>query len=87
MAEFVLSTVLSSRDHSARVHVELDGAPLTQMDAATARDLASNLLQCAEAAESDAMLWGFLRTRIGMDEGKAASIIRDLRSFRGGVPQ
>ena len=87
MSEFMLTTILSSRDHSAQVHVEFDGKTLTQMDANTARELAMNFLQCAEAADQDAMVWGLLRSSIGVDENVALGFIREMRDHRGGTKQ
>ena len=85
MAEFMLTTILSRSDHQGKVSVEFDGKALTQMDTDTARELAHNFLECAEAAEQDAMTWAFLRTQVGLSEEKAARMIGELRQFRGGV--
>ena len=85
MAEFMLTTILSRRDHSAQVAVEFNGKPLTQMDVETARELAMNFLQCAEAAEQDAMVWALLRTQMGVEEDTAASFIHQMRAHRGGT--
>lgn len=55
----------------------------TQMPPATARELAFNLLQCADAAESDGFLVTFLRNVIGSDQPSVlASILIQFRKYR-----
>lgn len=55
----------------------------TQMSPANARELAFNLLQCADAAESDGFLVGFLRQRIGVDNMRAvAGVLVEFRDYR-----
>lgn len=55
----------------------------TQMSPATARELAFNLLTCADAAESDGFLVGFLREVIGADKPAAlAGVLVQFREYR-----
>jgi len=53
-----------------------------QMSPAAARALAMNLLQAAEAAETDAFLVGFFKSRIDMNERNIATILLDFRDWR-----
>lgn len=56
---------------------------MTQMPPATARELAMNLLACADAAESDGFLVTFLRERIGVADMRAvASLLVEFRAYR-----
>lgn len=55
---------------------------LIQMDPETARQLALNLLQAAEAALGDEMFWTFLVKEIGLDEQVAARGLVRLRNAR-----
>ena len=41
-----------------------------------------NLLQAAEAAETDAFLVGFFKSRIDMNERNIATILLDFRDWR-----
>ena len=54
----------------------------TQMSPAEARDLALNLLMCADASESDAFLITFLRKRVGADDKAIAGVLQDFRQWR-----
>lgn len=56
---------------------------MTQMSPATARELAMNLMACADTAESDGFLVTFLRKRIGVDDMRAiATILMEFREYR-----
>ncbi|TXH52957.1 MAG: hypothetical protein E6Q97_14120 [Desulfurellales bacterium] len=56
---------------------------MTQMSPATARELAHNLLACADAAESDGFLVGFLQNVIGVDDmSKVAGVLVQFREYR-----
>ncbi len=55
---------------------------MAQMSPDEARDLAMNLLQCAEAAENDAFLVTFLRKRVKANDQAIASILQDFREWR-----
>lgn len=56
---------------------------MTQMSPADARRVAINLLQCADAAESDGFLVGFLRSTIGVTDMRAvASLLVQFREYR-----
>ena len=56
---------------------------MTQMSPATARELAMNLLTCADAAESDGFLVGFMKSLIGVDDMRAiATMLVEFREYR-----
>lgn len=56
---------------------------MTQMSPENARELALNLLTCADAAESDGFLVTFLRDTVGVDDMRTvASILVDFRKYR-----
>lgn len=57
-----------------------------QMTPDEARQHAFAILECAEAADSDAFLFHFARKRVGMDEERAAKLIFSFREFRGEQP-
>ncbi len=59
-----------------------DEVRITQITPQNARELAMNLLQCAEAADMDAMVIRFLQSRLHFPLDKAAQVIFDLRVFR-----
>jgi hypothetical protein len=52
-----------------------------QVDPATARDLAMNLLRAAEAATSDAITWYF-HTGLGLESDEASMILFEYRKLR-----
>lgn len=56
---------------------------MTQMSPANARELALNLLACADAAESDGFLVGFLQTVVGVEDmSKIADVLVRFRQYR-----
>ena len=55
----------------------------TQMSPDAARELAHNLLACADAAESDGFLVGFFQSHVGIkDPGIVASLLVQFRQYR-----
>ncbi len=54
-----------------------------QLSPAEARNLASNLLQAAEAAEGDQLIVEFATDTLGMEMPEAAQLIIYLRELRG----
>ena len=53
-----------------------------QMSPDDARALAHNLLECAEAADSDAFLMSFMKRKIGIDQKSLAGILLQFRNWR-----
>lgn len=65
------------------VTVILDGHTHTaQMPPDNARELAQNLLQCAEAADMDAIVMQFLTERLHQPIEAAAAVLNDFRTLR-----
>ena len=67
------------------------GKPLVQfsypggdvmMSPLEARNLALNLLQCADAAQSDMAIFGMLTESVGLDVNIAGRLIKELRGRR-----
>ena len=54
-----------------------------QLSPAEARDLASNLLQAAEAAEGDQLIVEFTTDTLGFEMQEAAQILVQMRELRG----
>ena len=64
---------------------ELDVLLIGQLDPGAARGLAMVILEAADAAEFDAMLYSLMLRRLGEDpnaEAKASAILADLRTER-----
>ena len=59
-----------------------NGQVLFGLSADAARDFARNLFACAEAAESDLVVYRWLKERCKADDQKAAAIIQDFRRMR-----
>jgi hypothetical protein len=63
----------------------LDAVLIGQLDPGAARGLAMSILEAADAAEFDAMLYTLMLRRLGEDpnaEAKASAILADLRAER-----
>jgi hypothetical protein len=63
----------------------LDAVLVGQLDPPAARDLAMSILEAADAAEFDAMLYTLMLRRLGEDpnaQAKASAILADLRAER-----
>jgi hypothetical protein len=59
-----------------------DKEVIATVSPAEARDWALNILQAAEAAETDEFMWAFFTGTIGIDENKAAQVLVDFRKYR-----
>ncbi len=81
---FMVTTGFGARERQPYVQVLIEAADfMTQMPPASARELASNLLEAAEAAEGDGFLIGFLEERIGIDnDGVIVSMLMQFREYR-----
>ena len=58
-----------------------DRAPFS-ISPTEARAIADNLLQCAEAAESDAFIFEFMAQTVGIDEREAGAMLVAFRQWR-----
>lgn len=80
---FHVSSGFGHRTRQGYVQVLIEAADwTTQMTPDNARELAANLLQCAEAAEVDAFLMTFMRERVGAPDEQAAQILVEFREWR-----
>jgi|SRR5215831_1298037 len=78
------------RTAGARVPGVVADAPvlLSQMTPAEARNFAQNVMEAAEAAETDAFMWHFFKARMKLDTHTVAGFLGDFRKWResqGGV--
>jgi hypothetical protein len=55
---------------------------LGQMTPNEARSLAMQGIEAAEAAETDAYMWKFFKTRMELQDAQVAAFIADFRDFR-----
>lgn len=84
--EYVFScqSIFGYKSREPGVQVVVNGADFsTVMSTTEARNLALNLLMCAEAAEHDAFLMYFFKEKVGVnEERKMAAILLDFRKWR-----
>jgi hypothetical protein len=81
----LVKSLVASRSGDGRVEMahELNGGGWSlQMSAPEARDLALNLLQGAEAAESDARFYRFAKERLHASDHDAQLALLTFRKFR-----
>lgn len=71
----------SSQRHEPFVEVAMDMSPV-QMSPGKAREMGLMLLECAEAAESDAQIMGFAMGAMGLDRASAAKLLDLFRQAR-----
>lgn len=82
---FNVTSNFGHRTQQPFVMVAVNGSDfMAQMSPAEARDLAMNLLMCADASEGDAFLITFLRQRVGADNEAVAAILQEFREWRAG---
>lgn len=55
---------------------------ILQVSPKEAREIASNILQCAEAAEQDQFLFEWVKQAIKVNDQAAAVILKEYRDFR-----
>lgn len=84
MANVMVTSGFGANTQQPYVQVLIEAADWsTQMPPATARELAFNLLSCADAAESDGFLVTWLRQRIGVEDLNAlAGVLMQFREYR-----
>lgn len=80
---FHVTSGFGGRTQKPFVQVLIEAADWScQMSPSEARDLAHNLLECADAAESDGFLVTFLRKKVGLRDQQIASVLIDFRKWR-----
>lgn len=79
---FWVRSMFGGKTHEPIVVVTMPGGESVQMAPGEARDLALNILRCAEAAETDAFVveWAMKEMRLG--EHEATIILARMRAFR-----
>lgn len=81
--DITVSTLLSSRTHTGRVELAINGE-LTQMDLDKAREIVGMLQGAIEAAVSDQLIYQFLTSKVGLSDEKASLALLDFRELRQG---
>jgi len=76
-----VQSLISHRTQKPRIDIQL-GELHTQMDADSAMDLATNIIEVAEGAYADAFIFNFLMEKIGVDQERAAMVIPEFRDYR-----
>lgn len=80
---FNVSSGFGARTREGYVQLIIEAADfMTQMSPDNARELAINLLQCAEAAEGDAFLMTFMREQVKVSDEQAVQILIEFRQWR-----
>jgi hypothetical protein len=79
--EFVTSSIYGYASGQPYVNTEVSVSPM-QVTPAKAREMALMLLESADASESDAVLIGFARTALGLDDQRAAQLLNQFRQYR-----
>lgn len=79
--EFSVSSIYGYASKKPYVNVEVSVSPM-QMSPAKAREIALMLLESADASESDAVLIGFARDVLSLDQEQSAQILNQLRQYR-----
>lgn len=64
------------------VQLLLDGKPIGQMTPAEARGHAHVIIETAEAAETDAFLWDFVRNNLKGTDEAAVALMQAFRTYR-----
>jgi hypothetical protein len=79
--EFSVSSIYGYASQKPYVNVEVSMSPM-QCSPAKAREMALMLLESADASESDAVLIGFARDALDLDERGAAQLLQQFRQYR-----
>ena len=80
-SDFSVSSIYGYTSKKPHVNVEVSVSPM-QMSPAKARETALFLLESADAAESDAVLIGYARDVLDLDDHGAAQLLAQFRAYR-----
>ena len=80
---FMVQSIVSASTGEAFVQIKGEGGQMTPDEA---RDLALNLLQAAEAADTDALIARWVKQYVGGDDRAVAVLLTELRKMRGAAP-
>lgn len=76
-----IASIVSSKDRKPYVQIQWSELK-AQLSPTEARQHAYNILECANAAEMDAILVRFLSDKVGLDDVNVATILSEFRSYR-----
>jgi len=79
--DFSVSSIYGYASQKPYVNVEVSMSPM-QCSPAKAREMALMLPESADASESDAVLIGFAKTALDLDERGAAQLLNQFRKYR-----
>lgn len=79
--EFAVSSIYGYATQKPYVNIETSMSPM-QVSPGKAREMALMLLESADAAESDAVLIGYTRDVLGLDESQSAKLLSEFRQYR-----
>lgn len=79
--EFATSSIYGYASKKPYVNLEVSVSPM-QLSPAKARECALMLLESADAAESDAVLIGYARDVLDLDEQGSAQLLNQFRQYR-----
>jgi hypothetical protein len=79
--EFSVSSIYGCATQKPYVNIEVSTSPM-QCSPAKAREMALFLLECADASESDAVLIGYAKDVLDLDERGAAQLLQQFRQYR-----
>lgn len=79
---FWVTSMYGYKNKAPLVTLTVPDGGMHQMEPKEARDLALNLLECAEAAEQDAFIIEWAIGRFQLSEQNAAMILGDFRDWR-----
>lgn len=76
-----VSNILAHRNYEPYVCLAW-GQQEAQLTVEESREHALAILECAEAAVGDSLIWRLLEEKLGIDDERIAVVIEDLRTFR-----
>lgn len=79
--EFAVSSIYGYASQKPYVNIEVSMSPM-QCSPAKAREMALMLLESADASESDAVLIGYAKDVLDLDERGAAQLLQQFRQYR-----
>lgn len=79
-----VSNIVSAQTGEGLVQLELDGKLIAQLSTDQAEEFSKNVMSCACVAETEAMLFRFMREKVGVTLDKTSAIIHEFRRYRRG---
>jgi hypothetical protein len=75
-------SIYGAQTRRGLVKLVKDKEIIATVEPSVAREWALNILQAAEAAETDEFLMYLLTNKVGMNEQNAVSVLQDFRDYR-----